>query len=175
MLCKTGWRRSARGLYILPSSSRNSPRSCCCLMTVWVCVLPFKITIICLKFTSLLEFLIADLALASHSIVSLTLTSSPLLSAVIKAYAPSAIICHAFLVPHLLEHLYDEGHRHVEYSIIVVGEPTKGTMASVASNLRVLRFEDVEREGTKRVKVLSPIPSKFLLFSVGGMCLLNFE
>lgn len=121
-----------------------------------------------LKLTCLLEFLIADLALASHSIVSLTLTSSSLLSRVIKAYAPSAIICHAFLVPHLLEHLYDEGHRHVEYTIIVVGEPTKGTMASVASNLKIVRFEDVEREGTKRVKVLSPIPSKSLLLSFGA-------
>jgi len=109
----------------------------------------------------LLEFVIADLALASHSIVSLTLTSSKLLSSVIKAHPPSAIICHAFLVPLLLEHLYDEGHRHVEYTIIVVGEPTKGMMASVASNLKLLRFENVEREGVKREKVLSPIPSEF--------------
>ena len=110
-------------------------------------------------FTFILEFVISDLALASHSIVSLTLTSPKLLSSIIKAHPPSAIICHAFLVPQLLEHLYDEGHRHVEYTIIVVGEPTKGMMASVASNLKLLQFEDVEREGTKRQKLLSPIPS----------------
>jgi len=108
-----------------------------------------------------LEFVIADLALASHSIVSHTLTSSKLLSSVIEAHPPSAIICHAFLVPLLLEHLYDEGHRHVEYTIIIVGEPTKGMMASVASNLKLLQFENVEREGAKREKVLSPIPSEF--------------
>jgi long-chain acyl-CoA synthetase len=57
----------------------------------------------------------------------------------------------------------------VEYTIIVVGEPTKGMMASVASNLKLLRFEEVEREGTKREKVLSPIPSELVLFSAGRM------
>lgn len=53
----------------------------------------------------------------------------------------------------------------MEYTIIVVGEPTKGMMASVASNLKLLRFEEVEREGSKREKVLSPIPSKLVSFS----------
>jgi long-chain acyl-CoA synthetase len=57
----------------------------------------------------------------------------------------------------------------MEYTIIVVGEPTKGTMASVASNLKILRFEDVEREGTKREKVLSPIPSEFVMFAADEM------
>lgn len=97
--------------------------------------------------------------------MSVTLTSSTLLSRVIKAQSPSVIICHGFFMPRLLEELYNEGRRHLEHTIIVVGETSKGVMASIASNLKVFWFEEVEREGMKREKVLSRVPSEFVLLN----------
>jgi long-chain acyl-CoA synthetase len=82
-----------------------------------------------------IEFIIADLALASHSITSYTLSSPTLLPAVLESYPPSAILTHAFLLPQLLEHIYETSEQSVEHTIIVVGEPSAQTMASVASNI----------------------------------------
>lgn len=112
------------------------------------------------------EFIIADLALSSHSILSLTLTSSNLLSSVFEAYPHSTIICHAFLLPRVLEIVYDSSSRQkAEHTIIVLGEPTTQAMASVASNIKIYRFDEVEREGFKRVRALSPVPSSSLFFA----------
>lgn len=97
--------------------------------------------------------------------LSLTLTSSTLLSSVVQVHPPSAIICNAFLLPHLLEHIYDSGS-HDEHIVIMVGEPTLQTMASVASNVKLFRFEDLEREGMKQEKILSPLPSTLQLSSL---------
>ncbi|KAF9036762.1 hypothetical protein BJ165DRAFT_1505745 [Panaeolus papilionaceus] len=105
-----------------------------------------------------LEFIVADLGLSLHSIESITLASSTLLSAVLDAHTPNAIITHAFLLPHLLEHIYDSGNQHTQYTIVVVGEPSAQTKASVASNIKVLDFAEVEREGFKSQKILSTLP-----------------
>lgn len=110
------------------------------------------------------EFVVADLALASHSIHSLTVSSANLLSPILDAHPPSAIICHAFLLPHLLEFIYDTQGTQAERTIIVVGQPTTQTMASIASNVKVLNFEDVEREGAKSDKIFSPVPSMHTFF-----------
>lgn len=103
----------------------------------------------------------SDLALASHSIQSLTLTSATLLSPILDAHQPSAIITHAFLLPQLLELIYDASAdgRRPDYTIIIVGTPSTAAMASVASNVRVCSFDDVEAEGAKREKILSTLPS----------------
>jgi long-chain acyl-CoA synthetase len=63
-----------------------------------------------------------------------------------------------------LEIIYDSnsGHQKAEYTIIVLGEPTAQMMASVASNIKVYTFDELEREGVKREKLLSPIPSASL-------------
>lgn len=108
----------------------------------------------------ILEFLIADMALASHSIPSFTLSTANLLSDVLDSHPPDAIITEAALLPQLLELIYDAGagSRH---TIVVVGEPAPGAMAIVASNVKVIKFEDVEREGVKVEKILSPVPSQF--------------
>ncbi|CAA7267615.1 unnamed protein product [Cyclocybe aegerita] len=113
-----------------------------------------------------LEFVVADLALASHSITSLTLSSPNLLTPVLEAHPPSAIITHAFLLPQLLEHIYDSGDRKAEHVIVVVGEPTTQAMASVASNVKVLHYVDIEREGVKVEKILSPVPSPNDVFTI---------
>lgn len=98
----------------------------------------------------LLEFVIADLALSSHSIPSFTLTSSSLLSPVLDHHPPSAIITHAEFLPQLLELVYDtsEGSHH---TIIVVGEPNHKVTQGVQA--RILKFEELERQGA----VLEPV------------------
>ncbi|KAF9246574.1 hypothetical protein BU15DRAFT_85321 [Melanogaster broomeanus] len=68
-----------------------------------------------------LEFVITDLALAKHSIVSMTLSSRKLLSRVLEAHPPSAIIVGADFLPHVLELIYDAREHH--HKIIVVGQP----------------------------------------------------
>ncbi|KJA27239.1 hypothetical protein HYPSUDRAFT_35860 [Hypholoma sublateritium FD-334 SS-4] len=114
-----------------------------------------------------LEFIVADLALASHSIKSITLAESTLLAAVLEAHQPDAIITHAFLLPQLLELIYEAADaRQVEHTIVVVGEPTPAAMASVASNVKVLRFADLEREGTKVEKRLSTLPKPSDVFTL---------
>lgn len=104
-----------------------------------------------------IEFIIADLALASHSILSYTLSSSTLLSAVLESHPPSAIITHAFLLPQILELIYDQDQTS-NHTIVVVGEPSAQAMASVASRVKVLQFLDVEREGMKVPKAISSVP-----------------
>ena len=121
-----------------------------------------------------LEFIIADLALASHSITSYTLSSPTLLPTVLESYPPSAILTHALLLPQLLEHIYETSEQSVEHTIIVVGEPSAQTMASVASNIKVLKFTEVEREGVKVEKIISPFSSKSSLSCCKLVKMVNF-
>lgn len=103
--------------------------------------------------------MITDLALASHSILSYTLSSPSLLTTVLESHQPSAIVIQASMLSHLLEQLYEIGGQKSRHTIIVVGEPSPQAMASVASNITVLNFADVEREGVKVEKILTPVPS----------------
>ncbi|KAF7796891.1 hypothetical protein EIP86_008076 [Pleurotus ostreatoroseus] len=100
-----------------------------------------------------IEFLVADMALASRSIPSFTLTSQSLLSPCLEEHTPSAIITEAEFLPQLLELVYDmkEGSH---YPIIVVGEPK--VRADQAA--RLLKWEDVERQGAQ-LPELPPIVS----------------
>ncbi|KAH8833558.1 hypothetical protein DL96DRAFT_1666671 [Flagelloscypha sp. PMI_526] len=113
-----------------------------------------------------IEFLISDLALAAHSIVSVTVTDSTLLTPVLEAYPPNAIITHAELLPHLLELLYEADDEDQNHTVIVVGEPTTQALAKVASKIKVINFEDVEREGNKVAKTLTPPPQPSDTFTV---------
>ncbi|KAK7043635.1 hypothetical protein VNI00_008246 [Paramarasmius palmivorus] len=115
-----------------------------------------------------IEFLIADLALASHSITSFTLSDSTLLSGILESHSPTVLITHADLLPNLLELIYDshDGDNSKGWTIIVVGEPSARTMASVASNVKVLQWNDVEREGVRVEKILSPVPKPSDVFTV---------
>ncbi|KAI0693739.1 acetyl-CoA synthetase-like protein [Cytidiella melzeri] len=111
-----------------------------------------------------LEFLIADLALSSHSIPSLTLTSSSLLSQVLEEHPPSAIITHADFLPHLLELVYDanEGSNHV---IIVVGEPDAKLIRKLEQT-QVLRWDDIESQGAQLDAVVVTTPEPSHVFTV---------
>ncbi|KAF6764871.1 acetyl-CoA synthetase [Ephemerocybe angulata] len=112
------------------------------------------------------EFLLSDLALASHSILTYTLSSSTLLTPVLESHHPTAVITHAFMLPSLLELIYDHSDVSVQHTIIVVGEPSASALSSVASNVTVLNFADVEREGTRTQKILSPVPTPSDVFTV---------
>jgi len=72
------------------------------------------------------------------------------------------------MLPQLLEHIYESGDRNSAYTIVIVGDATPAAMASVASNVNVLKFADVEREGVRVEKILSPVPSKPIAYFSGG-------
>ncbi|KAF7295099.1 Acetyl-CoA synthetase [Mycena indigotica] len=113
-----------------------------------------------------IEFIIADLALASHSIPSFTLSASNLLSPVLESHPPSAIITHSFMLSQVLELIYDAGETNRNHTIIVVGEPSAQAMATVASRVKVLKWADVEREGVRVEKIISPLPKPSDVFTL---------
>ncbi|KAF8634354.1 hypothetical protein AX15_000965 [Amanita polypyramis BW_CC] len=113
-----------------------------------------------------LEFILADLALASLSIVSYTVSSSTAVSSIFDKYRTSAIVTNAEFVPHLLDLIYKSDARTNNYTIIVVGEVDYRIATGIVSNLRILRFNDVERDGYRMDKVLVPAPSASDVFSV---------
>ncbi|KAJ7632430.1 acetyl-CoA synthetase [Roridomyces roridus] len=113
-----------------------------------------------------IEFIISDLALASHSIPSFTLASATLLSSVLDSHPPSVIITHASMLTQILELIYDAGEASRNHVIVVVGEPSTQAMASVASKVKVLKWADVEREGVRVEKIISPLPKPSDVFTV---------
>jgi hypothetical protein len=64
------------------------------------------------------------------------------------------------MLTQVLELIYDAGEANRNHTIIVVGEPSPQSMASVASRVKVLKWSDVEREGFKVEKIISPLPSE---------------
>jgi len=89
-----------------------------------------------------------------------------LLSSVLESHPPSAIITHASMLTQVLELIYDAGEANRNHTIIVVGEPSPQSMASVASRVKVLKWSDVEREGFKVEKIISPLPKPSDVFTV---------
>ncbi|EJD05963.1 uncharacterized protein FOMMEDRAFT_119392 [Fomitiporia mediterranea MF3/22] len=101
-----------------------------------------------------LDFLVADLALASQSIPSLTISSLTLLSAVLDAQPPSAIILHVHSFSHLLEQIA-ENREYAHHTFILVGE---GDLPDVVEKLHVKIFwlADLEKKGANEAPVESP-------------------
>ncbi|TDL27569.1 acetyl-CoA synthetase-like protein [Rickenella mellea] len=96
-----------------------------------------------------IEFIITDLALASHSIPSFTLTSLTLLTAVLESHPPSAIVLHASFVSQVLE-LIIENHEFAQHTLIVVGDDgMPKNLDRYRNKVKILRWEDVEGEGSK--------------------------
>ncbi|THH09235.1 hypothetical protein EW146_g8735 [Bondarzewia mesenterica] len=112
-----------------------------------------------------LEFLITDLALASHSIPSFTLSSPSLLSDVLEIHPPTAIVIDASFLSNVLELIYDsnEVSHHV---VIVVGEPDSKALATAARHIKLVRWADVEAEGQNGPELPSPIPDPNDVFTV---------
>lgn len=110
---------------------------------------------------SLVEWLIADLALASQSVPTITLSSSTLLNAVIEAHPPNAIIVQATFLTNLLELLTEASHDCV---VIVVGDRT-GEVRRYASRVpvRLVTWEDIEASNAK-----GPEPSSPSMYSISS-------
>ncbi|CDO70739.1 hypothetical protein BN946_scf184798.g54 [Trametes cinnabarina] len=111
-----------------------------------------------------IEFLLADLALASSSIPSFTLSSLSLLSTVLENHPPSAIITQADFLTQLLEHVYDinESNNH---TIIVVGDIDSLKLPRL-NNIKIVPWDDLEREGASVEKAALPVPDPNEVFTV---------
>lgn len=117
---------------------------------------------------AVLEFLIADLALASQSIPSITLSSLTLLSAVLDSHPPNAIILHIHLLGHILEQIA-ENSEYAHHTLILVGE---GDLPTVVDKLpvKIVWLADLERQGAKLAsgQVVAPGTSKLLFLALSN-------
>jgi long-chain acyl-CoA synthetase len=103
------------------------------------------------------EFLITELALASHSIPSFTLSSPSLLSEVLELHPPSAIIVDGSILPHVLELIYElkESKHHF---VIVVGETDDQVLSKASEYIKAGRWSDIETQGKAATPITSPAP-----------------
>jgi long-chain acyl-CoA synthetase len=77
----------------------------------------------------------------------------------------SAIIASKEIVPRVLENIYASSFSSRPHTIVVVGDISQQTLASVASNIKVLKFGEVEREGIKIDNLVSKLPGKSFYIS----------
>lgn len=104
------------------------------------------------------EFLISDLALSSHAIPSITLTSKALLSPFLDHHPPSTIITDAEFLPHLLELIYDTNEGS-HYTVIVHGElPAK--LSQGLGQVHIVKWDDIERQGANLQQVPASSPGE---------------
>jgi long-chain acyl-CoA synthetase len=94
----------------------------------------------------IVEFLIADLALATLSITSITVSSADILSSCIKLYPEAAVITDAKILPQIFTIIGDR-------RIIVIGEH----YYSRAEN--ILQWTEIEKAGTGAAFTPPPLPS----------------
>jgi len=108
---------------------------------------------------------LADFALASHSIMSVTLTCQDLLRQILKKHTFSAIILTPEITFRVLEGIYASGGSFRPQTIVVTGDIGTEITASVASNIKIIKFSDVEREGIRAERIFTQAPgSSFVLF-----------
>jgi len=112
-----------------------------------------------------LEFLITELALASHSIPSLTLSSTSLLSPVLESHPPSAIVVEGDFLPHALELIYElnELDHHL---VIVVGETDEKVFSQASKHIKLARWNDLEAQGKAAPPVISSAPGPDDVFTM---------
>lgn len=103
------------------------------------------------------EFLITDIALASHSIPSFTLSSPSLISPVLDSHPPSGIVIDAAFLPHVLELIYDSNEL-AHHVVVVLGEPDAKTAEMASKHIKLVRWNDVEAEGKQGELLTSPAP-----------------
>lgn len=101
-----------------------------------------------------LEFIIADLAFAAKSVTTVTISSPELLAEVLDNHPPSAIITDSDFLPHIIEQIYDF-NQHNHTTLIIVGNPGR-VGATVAKEVDLLKFNDIEKEGASNPVALSP-------------------
>ena len=106
------------------------------------------------------EFIITELALASHSIPSLTLSSSSLLSPVFESHLPSAVVVHGSLLLHTLELIY-EANEFGQHLVIVVGEVDENVISKASQHVKLVRWADLETQGKEAPLITSPAPGEY--------------
>lgn len=110
----------------------------------------------------MVEFLLADLALASLSIPTLTLARLDLLADVLETYPPSAVIVPFEFIDHILELISDHVESGGDLTVIVVGDQNGVTLEkSKKSGIKIVRWEEVaQTEAAPPPEGLQP-PCKF--------------
>lgn len=81
----------------------------------------------------------------------------------LNKHPTSAIITTAEFVPRMLDLIYKSKAKSSHVTIIVVGEVSHQIAAGVASNIRLLRFSDVEKNGDHADRVLTSPPRMFTI------------
>ncbi|KAI0303466.1 acetyl-CoA synthetase-like protein [Multifurca ochricompacta] len=104
-----------------------------------------------------IEFLITELALASHSVPSLTLSSPSLLAPVLESHPPTAIIVEGGFLHHVLELIYDL-NEFSHHFVVVVGETNEKVLAQASTRIRLERWTDIEARGNAASPINSPAP-----------------
>ncbi|KAI0060819.1 acetyl-CoA synthetase-like protein [Artomyces pyxidatus] len=112
-----------------------------------------------------IEFLITDLALASHTIPSFTLSSPSLLSPVLEQHPPTAIVIDAGFLPSVLELIY-ESHEASHHVVIVVGEPKGKALEEASKQIKLVRWADIEAEGERGEQITTPAADPNDIFTV---------
>jgi long-chain acyl-CoA synthetase len=117
------------------------------------------------------EFLITELALASHSIPSVTLAARSLFTPVLESNPPSAIIVDGSFLPQLLELIY-ELHEFVHHFIIVAGEADEKIISKVSGRIKLALWADIEAQGKAAEPINSSAPGNSHLFLPGLLVLI---
>ncbi|KAF8633752.1 hypothetical protein AX17_004407 [Amanita inopinata Kibby_2008] len=112
------------------------------------------------------KFVVTDLALASLSITSYTLSSISILSAVLDTYPTSTIIVHAEFLDKVLDVIYKTKGQPSIRNIVVAGEIDPQVTTRVASNIHILQFSEVERDGHRVDKIVTAAPRASDVFTV---------
>jgi len=100
------------------------------------------------------EWLIADLALASHCVPTITISSAVLLHAVIESHPPDAILVQATHLEPVLEVLEESGHTT---TVIVTGDRTGESKKHAHKvNTKIVTWEDVETFSAGSVSSIPP-------------------
>lgn len=114
-----------------------------------------------LQYTVLIHFtewLVADLALASHCVPSITISSGTLLHATIDSHPPDAIIVQAGFLEQLLEVLEESDHPHTHSTtVIVVGDRTGEVKKHTGTvKTKLVTWEDVETFKSEHINSTQP-------------------
>lgn len=97
--------------------------------------------------------------------MSATLTCQDLLRQVLEKHTFSAIISTPETISRVLEGIYASGGGSKPQTIVVTGDISTETTASIASNIKIIKFSDAEREGVRAERIFTQTPgSSFVLF-----------
>ncbi|KAI0747958.1 acetyl-CoA synthetase-like protein [Daedaleopsis nitida] len=111
-----------------------------------------------------IELLVSDLALASYSVPTFTLSSLSLLSSVLESHPPSVIITEASFLNHLLELIYDSNESE-HHTIVLVGDVADGKFPRL-NNIKIFNWADLERQGAAIDKPVLPTPDINDVFTI---------